>query len=234
MIFLAFPALPNVVKLLLTYAAPGVAELLTRLWFQGTQQGTNTSLNTACQTIANSWATNMAPNTVPALALTSVQAEDLTNPSGPNGIWTGSKAGSFTGTTTTAPQAAFIIKNVVQDRYRGGHSRLYLPGMPLADSTTNDATTWTTAFGSAVATSWTSFLGNILSALGTAGYGSVAACVPQIYRGHTWTHYGTPPDDYYKYKATYNPTTPPPTPTYNAVSYNDVIGTQRRRTHQTG
>jgi hypothetical protein len=229
----ALPAVSGLVKAILTYAAPGVAEVLTRLFFQGTGSSSQSNLNTAAQTMANSWATSMAPQSAPQLALTSVQLEDLSSSTSPTGIWVGSKPGTSSVSGAATPAVCFIVKNGISDRYRGGHSRIYIPGINLGNVSAADATTWNTTNASAIASAWSTFLGNCVSALITAGYAGTAAAVPHFYKGagRTWTHYGTAPYDWWKYK-TNVATTPIDVDTYTAIGYNDVLGTQRRRTHQ--
>lgn len=229
----ALPAISGLLKLILTYAAPGIASILNRLFFSGSGSSSQTALNTACNTIASAWATAVAGQTVPAVALIGVQLEDLSSATAPTGIWVGSKPGTTAVAGGAFPQEAFIIKNGISDRYRGGHSRIYLPGIPQGNLSSNDATTWGGTPATSVTSSWSAFLGNILSALGTAGYTGMAAAVPHYYKGggRTWTHYGTAPHDWWKKTAI--PATPPITvDTYSAIGYNDIVGTQRRRAHQ--
>jgi hypothetical protein len=229
----ALPVLPFVVKMLLNYAAPGVASLLNRVFFQGTQSSSSGPLNTAAQTIANSWSTNMGPQTIAPVVLQAVSLRDLSSSQSPTGIWTGSKPGTLA-TAPNAPQNAFVIRNEPVDSYRGGHSRVYLPGIPLANANANDSDTWTSAAASATASAWTTFIGNVVSALQTAGMGTVTACVPHYYKGtgQTWLHYGTAPHDHYKRQAIPVAQGQVLIDPYTIISWNPNLGTQRRRTHQ--
>jgi hypothetical protein len=229
----ALPAVPFLVKILLQMAAPGVASIVNRLFFQGSQQPSNAGLNTACSTIASSWNSVIAPSLRPALSLIGVTAEDLTSSSGANGVWVGSHPGSAGGGTGAAPQAAFIIKNTVPDRYRGGHSRIYLPGVGTGAETLEDANTWNSTLAATLVTNWNTFLANIVTAMSSAGAGSGSMAVPHYYKGtgRTWTHKGTAPHDYWTSSAI-PVSAPVPVDLYTTVGYNPTLGTQRRRTHQ--
>lgn len=225
------PAIANLLKIALQFTAPAVTDVLTRLFFQGSSQGTSTGLNTAAQTIANSWATNIAPLTTSDQSLGTVSIEDLSAPNAPSGIWLGTKPGGAGATNLTAPAAAYIIRNAINVRSRGGHSRVYVPGIPVNNLSVVDGTQWSTSFQNTLNTAWATFLGNILSAMNSAGYGTGNMAVPHYYKGHTWNHVGTPPNDYYKIVHTVqNP--PIPVSQYTGVTSNSIIGSQRRRNHQ--
>jgi hypothetical protein len=228
----ALPAVAGLIKLLLTFAAPGVAAVINRWFFQGSGTSNSAALNTACTTMANSWHTLMGGNQVPAISLIGAEAEDLTSPTSPTGIWVGSQAGSNAGAAST-PALAFIVKPVTADRYRGGHSRIYIPGVSTGAVSASDATTWNTTTGAAIATAVTAFLQNCVTALQSAGYAGVSPVVPHFYKGggRNWTHYGTAPNDYWK--STAIPAKAPiAIDQYSTVSYNDILGNQRRRNHQ--
>lgn len=230
------PALPSagfLIKLLLNYAAPAVPYIVNRLFFQGTANPSPSNLNTASQAIANAWATNIAPNVATPLNLVVVNMEDLSSSLAANGIWTGAKPGGAGAAAITSPTTAFVIKNVTQDRYRGGHSRIYLPGIPLTNLSTDDGNTWNTTFASTLVTAWQAFLNAVITACQNNGCGTGSMAVPHFYKNHTWNHFGTAPHDWYKYVATPQ-VAPIPVDTYlpAAVSYNPTIGTQRRRSHQ--
>lgn len=227
------PAIANVLKLILQYSAPAVADVLTRLFVVGGgTTGTTSGLNTAAQTIANSWTTNIAPLTTSQQNLTTVSIEDLTNASAPNGVWIGTKPGGAGSTFLAAPAVSFVMRNGIGVRSRGGHSRVYIPGIPLNNQSSVDSTQWNPTFITTLDNAWTTFLGNILSAINSAGYGTGSMCVPHYYKGHTWNHTGTPPNDIYK---RVNTVVSPPVPvsSYALVSANPIIGSQRRRNHQT-
>jgi hypothetical protein len=219
------------VKIGLQFLAPAVADVFTRLFLQGTTQGSTAGLNTAAQTIANSWATNIAPLTTSDQTLASVSLEDLTNAMAPNGIWLGAKPGLAGTTFHAAPAVSFVIRNGINQRSRGGHSRVYVPGIPVENLSVIDSTQWLASFQTTMNTAWDAFLGNIVSALNTAGYGSGSMAVPHYYKGHTFNHVGTAPNDYYKLVHTVvNP--PVPVSPYTLTTANPIVGSQRRRNHQ--
>lgn len=225
------PAIANMVKLLLQFTAPAVTDIITRLFIQGGSQGNTAGLNTAAQTIANSWTTNIAPLTTSNQTLASVSLEDLTSPSAPNGIWIGSKPGGAGSTFLAAPAVAFVMRNGINLRSRGGHSRVYIPGIPVNNQALDDGTQWLASFINTLDGAWTTFLSNTVAALNSAGYTGSSMAVPHYYKGHTWNHTGTAPNDYYKRVATVQ-SPPIPVSTYSLVTANPIIGSQRRRNHQ--
>ena len=229
----ALPAIANVLKLIMQFTAPAVADVITRLFVNGGgSQGTTAGLNTAAQTIANSWTTNIAPLTTSQQTLAAVSIEDLTSAGAPNGVWIGSKPGGAGSTFLAAPAVSFVMRNGIGVRSRGGHSRVYIPGIPLNNQSAVDSTQWNPTFITTLDAAWTTFLGNIVSAINSAGYGSGSMCVPHYYKGHSWNHTGTPPNDIYK---RVNTVVSPPVgvSSYSLVSANPIIGSQRRRNHQT-
>lgn len=227
------PPISGLIKMLLIYSAPGIADIMNRVFFSSTGQPGTNALNTAAQTIANSWTTQMAPISSPTQLLNTVSLQDLSSPTAFNGIWVGNKAGTAGTPNVASPAVAMVIKNGVANRYRGGHSHVYIPGLQLGNMTQEEANTWQTTFANSVASAWSAFLGNAISALVTAGYSGVVSAVPHYYKGaaRTWTHYGIPPHDWYK--KTLTPVAPPvPVDTYTTVGANLVLASQRRRNHQ--
>lgn len=228
---MALPPIGLMTKIILTYAAPGIAEIINRVFFKGTTNPTPAGLNTACQTISNNWVTYMAPQATTGLKLIGVEAEDLSSPTAATGIWTGSQAGTVPASSgQSVPQLAFVIREVAANRYRGGHGRVYIPGVIANDTSTSDANTWNTTFATTMTNAWANFLLAIQAALNTNGCGSTTPAIPHYIKGGTWVNVGTPTAPDWKFKPTYQQ---PPVPfdVYlpNAISYNPNLGTQRRR-----
>lgn len=217
------------IKTILQYALPGVASVINRLFFTGTGSTTNAALNTWCGNVAASWNTNMAPLIAPACTLVAVTAEDLTSGTSPVGAW----AGSHPGTSSNLifdPAAAFIVKNLIANRYRGGHPRTYIPGVPSSNQASNGANTWNTTDAAGLLTQWKAFLSAISGSSGPTGYSGMAQSVVPYYSGTTAVTTGVAPHTRGKTKATPLATT---TPIYIASNvYNPTIGSQRRRNHQ--
>jgi hypothetical protein len=99
-------------------------------------------------------------------ALTSVIAEDLSTLNTPVGLWTGSIAGTRTGSPLPA-ETCLLINFHVNRRYRGGKPRMYLPLGNAGDVSAPQA--WLGGFLAAVNTSFSAFLNGVFgSTLGGA------------------------------------------------------------------
>lgn len=213
--------------MLLTYSLPTVATVLNRLFFQGTGSTTNSALNTWATAVSTAWGSNMKANIMPSCSLTSVVVSDLSSATAPIGAWTGSIAGTAAG-TGASPDVALIVKNLIPTKYRGGHSRTYIPGYPLTQATVTDSNVWTSAAAASTVTNWVAFLTAITGGNGPTGYSGLAQAVPHYYKGFT---------------VVTNPLTGrarnvpklQTVPTYDLVSShvaNLILGSQRRRNHQ--
>lgn len=228
---MALPAVGLMTKILLTYAAPGIAEIINRVFFKGTSNPTPAGLNSACSTIATQWNVNMAPQVTNGLKLIGVEAQDLTDPKAATGVWTGSFAGGLpVGSGQSAPQVAFLIREVAANRYRGGHGRVYIPGVTVNEESTSDANTWNPTFAATMTNAWANFLLAIQAALNTNGCGNTTPAIPHYVKGGAWHNVGTDADPDWKFKPSYN-SPPIPYDIYlpNAISYNPNLATQRRR-----
>jgi hypothetical protein len=224
------PALPNIsgaIKMLLQYTLPGVPLILNRLFFQGTGSTTNTALNNWCSTAATGWNTYMPPYSIPDLTLVAITAEDLTSPTSPIGAWAGSHIGTATN-VNGFPSPAFIVKNLDAFRSRGGHSRTYLPGISPSNLTSQGGNTWNTTQANLINTAWNNFILAVTGSNGPAGYSGLQQVVPNYYKGFTAVE--NPLTGRYRNVPKVNPT--PTTQVIVNHTYNDVVGSQRRRNKQ--
>ena len=224
----SLPPITGMLKVLLTYSLPTVATVLNRLFFNGTGSTTNAALNTWATAVSTAWGTNVKTNINTSCALTGVVVSDLSSSTAPIGAWTGSIAGTSAG-TGDSPAVALIVKNLIPSKYRGGHSRTYIPGYSLSATTVSDSNIWTSASATTFVTNWTAFITAITGGNGPTGYSGLAQAVPHYYKG---------------FVSVQNPTTKrwrnipqlvtAPVP-YDLVSSrvaNLTIGSQRRRNHQ--
>jgi len=129
---------------------------------------TTTELNALASAVRSSWVTNVIPLQSSNLTLQDVTCIDLASETGPSGVATGSTAG--TGTSSTAgANAAVCWSWQISRRYRGGHPRTYIGGIPsiqLSNANTI-VTTYQTAHANAAAALRTAVNGVTTSA-GTA------------------------------------------------------------------
>jgi hypothetical protein len=73
------------------------------------------------------------------ITLTSVELTDLTSPSSPQ-VSHASGAGGSAGSPAVPAGAAFVLRFRILRRYRGGHPRMYYPGIPASFVSTSQ--TW--------------------------------------------------------------------------------------------
>lgn len=224
----ALPAITGLLRVLLQYTLAAGPTILNRLFFQGSGSTSSTALNTWAGNVATNWGTNIKGSLVPALTLTGVTVEDLTSSISPVGATSVSIAGTSTHLDPPGVEGCLIIKNITAFRSRGGHSRTYIAGFPNSNLLSSSATNWNSASAAGFVTNWVAFIGSITGASGPAGYTGLAQVVPNYYHGFT---------------VVTNPITGRArnvpkliaSPTTNAVTShvaNTVLGTQRRRTHQ--
>lgn len=226
----ALPAVANAAKMLLRWAAPGIIDGLARLFFSWAGNISNSTLNSYATNVAQAWSNNMA-NLVPApVALTEVSIEDLTSPTGPVGVWSGTKAGSRAGGAYT-PAACFIVQDVIPRRYRGGHPRNYLLGMDTSQTSPTDGNTWLASYASTVLSAWGLFLSQITGANGPSGATTWSQCNVSYYSGTMAETSGSGNYQRGKTKAIVRTAVPFPDVVIGH-NYNPQIGSQRRRNRQ--
>jgi hypothetical protein len=157
----ALPPVPNCIQVTMIYGDGGDASIRNILYFTYSGSVSATDLGTFCALVKSEWGSNMAAQTVTTTALEEVFATDLGSHTGAQAAdGNPSLAGTHAGPGLTSG-AAFVMGNEGTLRYRGGHSRNYLPGMP--QSGLQDPNTWTLTFQQAVLTAWTAFLQAVIT-----------------------------------------------------------------------
>jgi hypothetical protein len=159
------PALPNVAKVIrvdLFQALGGDANARDRIFFAFAGAGPAVAdLNTLANTIVTAWTNNVRAIQDTASSLTLVQITDLTTASGAQTQVTAAVAGTNASPRGSA-SLAVVIKFRIARRYRGGHPRLYLGGIPPNNLTT--AQVWSAGFTAGVQTGWAGFITAIQAA----------------------------------------------------------------------
>jgi hypothetical protein len=169
----------------------------------------------------NSIAGNIQPAQHNTWSLQGVVATDLTTDTSPQGSFVGVSPGTLAGGRLPA-STSMVVSNQTGRRYRGGHSRVYLP---VGDDTKllTDST-WTVAFVDAVGGDWNTVINDTAAGFWGAA-GTVTHVMASFYAGFTNEVYGSPP----KYRRV-------PTPRATAVFFpvttlaaKQELATQRRR-----
>jgi hypothetical protein len=196
---------------------------LTRFFMKYTNALSTTDATTLLQTLAASWNSRFSGITATTYSLIAVSVTDLGSRTGVESSLVTSHPGN-SANPGIAASAAFIMSAHVALRYRGGHSRVYLPG--LETSLLQDQNTWSITGQSQVFSAWTGMLGD-LQASPPVGVGAMTQVAVRYYSSNK-ADFPTPP----------SPWEPPyllPTPMalpISSWSSNPQLGSQRRRNQQ--
>lgn len=165
------PAPPNVSKVVrvdMAHSWSGDPHLSSRsFWTYTGSDPTVPNMNDLAGFFEGFWASYIAPLCNTLIHLTEIVTTDLTSPTSSRGVWTGSTAGSRSGSAMSINDCA-VLNFGISRRYRGGKPRMYGPWG--VDGDLNTSQTWTSGFIGDVESGWTSLHG---SAVGQ-GFGSCA------------------------------------------------------------
>src|SRR5215467_12594453 len=134
----ALPFVPLTYKIVLTGTSNGT-NWANIFHAEGTATpGSIPDLTTLAASINTLWGTTLGSHRSSLCHLTQVVIQDISSETGSAGVNTTSNPGTVAGTPLPA-NVAHVVSWKIARRYRGGHPRTYLPGVP--GSVTNDART---------------------------------------------------------------------------------------------
>jgi hypothetical protein len=175
--------------------------------------------------VAGALQTTIAANLMPLLHDSWISdistATDLSSDTSPEGEVPGGTVGSLAGGRLPG-STALVVSQQTARRFRGGHSRVYLP---VGDDTKLvDDAHWTGAFVTVVDAAWQTVVGDTMAGF-WASSGTKTAVMASFYSGFTNVPYGVPT----KYRRT--PTGRAAAVNFAVTNYvgKAAIGTQRRR-----
>ena len=128
--------------------------------------GTAAEYSTFATGVSSAWNTNLAGLTPTDFSLTSVTVEDLTSASSPVGAWTGTIAGTRSG-SGLALNVAFSLEYKTNLRRRGG--RWHGQHRFGVDADLATVQTWTTGMITSVLTDWTAFIAAVAADVWSGG-----------------------------------------------------------------
>lgn len=218
-----YPPAPKTARFQLHVQITGGGVTLTRFYMRYTNILSGADALTLLTTLANSWNTRLAPLTNPSYALIQTSVNDLDSRTGVESGLVVSHPGTGGG---NAPQAAtsFILSQKTALKYRGGHSRVYLPGIETSQLSDNNS--WSITAQGLVFTAYS----GMISDLTTSPPVGVGAMSQVVVRYISSNKADFPAGDV--------PTTFPallPTPMVlpvTAITANPQVGSQRRRNQQ--
>lgn len=88
---------------------------------------TTAQLNTLAGNVGAAWLANLAPQLITAVSLTTVECIDLTTRTSNVGSDSTIRGGALAGTNPLPVNAAICVSEHINNRFRGGHPRFYLP-----------------------------------------------------------------------------------------------------------
>lgn len=152
----ARPPVPQVVQIVTEFTLGEDLRVINRFFQKYSTAGPLSDAGaiawaTAC---ATSWNTHLAPSTAAECTLTGVTITDLSSDLGVEDTVLVSHPGTGAGSGVTAG-VAWVVKCHIARRYRGGHPRQYMAGLPI--SALADPQSMTPATAAALATDYASF-----------------------------------------------------------------------------
>lgn len=131
--------------------------------------------------ISTAWGTDIAPNVNADWALTEIDVLDISTLTGSSGQWTGSVAGSASGTTVPS-QVATNVEFGIARRYRGGKPRIFFPPPTTAQLLDNGH--WSAAFVNGMTTAVEAFF-TAVEAISVGAVGALSHVNVSYYAGFT-------------------------------------------------
>lgn len=219
------PPVPKTIQFQLLYQITSGIPARNILYFSYTGLLNPSDLQTLCNNLMTQWGSHVGPQLTSSLQLQQVFGNDLSGPSAPQSASTIAAITGSSGGTSVPAGVAFVISNETSLKYKGGHSRVYIPC--VAGVNMVDENTWTTNFQSALLTAWSTFINQFISAAVPAAVGALSQVVAHRY-GRTPSGPGGPPDSELPSVPLTNPYTSPVV----AWRTNPQTASQRRRNQQ--
>jgi hypothetical protein len=183
----------------------------------------STDATTLLTTLAGSWNTRFAGYTGASYSLTAVSVNDLGSRTGVESQLVVSHQGTAAVDGGTAG-VAFVVSAKCALKYRGGHSRVYLPGITATAQA--DRNTWSATGQGTVFTAWTGMLSD-LAASPPVAVGALSQVVVR-YISSNKADFPTPPTPW---EPPYLLATPMIMPV-TSWQTNPQVASQRRRNQQ--
>lgn len=218
-----FPPAPKTARFRLHIQITGGPIASPHFYMRYTNTLSSTDALTLCTTLATSWNTRLAPITTPSYTLIQTDVNDLDSRTGVEVGFTTSHVGTAAGAEVAAA-VSFVLSHHTSLKYRGGHSRVYLPG--ISGSNLTDRNSWSAVGQGAVFTAWSGLISDLTTSP-PVGVGALSQVVVRYISSN---------------KADFPPNAIPPAfpallPTplilpVTSITSNPQVGSQRRRNQQ--
>jgi len=176
------PALPNVPKVIKSVFIQSLnidLRVLNILHWRYTTALSQADCDTFAVLLGAQWTTHIMPLLTTASVIEQVQCIDLTSATSAESTVPIGNPGSV-GTESCPAGTAMVISERIARRYRGGHPRLYLAGLPV--NTLSNAQTWGATVIGNVKTGYDAFV-NAVIAGAPAGMGAVDSVNVSYFEG---------------------------------------------------
>jgi hypothetical protein len=150
----ALPPVSKVMRLSFQYTYASNSRIFNHLYYSYSGTLSTADATTLVSTAATQWGLKVMPSLSTQLTLTQVQLTDLTSSTAPQVSTVVSTAGGSAGTTTPTG-TAMVVSLKIARRFKGGHARIYLPGLTAANLA--DAEHWNAGALTAIQTDLTNF-----------------------------------------------------------------------------
>lgn len=179
----ALPSVPQVLRIAVRAALGEDIDVLNRLFmhYSGTAP-TDSELVTFSNAVKSSFESRLLLHLIDSMFSQDVKTEDLTSSTAAVGT---STTGPVAGGGSVAPLGAgtaLVVSFEIPRRYRGGHPRAYIAGVPSTNLTTEQR--WDPAFTGPFLTDWEAFIADIVAA-GWSGAGTLTHVNISYFEGFT-------------------------------------------------
>jgi hypothetical protein len=218
----ALPPIPGCFELRFVMSDGANTNEQCRSYWSYNQSLSATDLTTIVGHAFTLFGTQFAPLCGTWWTLEQVIGTDLASNTGAQETASGSTPGTSAGTGKLSSGTAFVLSFEGATRYRGGHSRIYIPG--YTNTEVADANSWTIPTATNTVNAWSAFRNALIAAIPTA-VGVVAQVI-----AHRYGASGSAPVEAGSgSKPRSVPLTHPFTEPVVALRGNLSIGAQRRR-----
>lgn len=215
------PAVPQVARIQLhqTYGSDSNVMNTFHAKFTGSPQ--EADLNAWAVAVKQSWVTHLSGMVMPSLILNGVVITDLSSSNGATGSDIENNAGGNVSSTGVPGNVAMVMRFQINRRYRGGHPRQYISGLPNADLEDEDH--WSAATINNWDAGYTLFMAGVVNYVGTNVAGTQIVNVSYV-SGHTWAQ-----DQHSNWHKIPTYRASPQVDLVQGFVANGLIGTMRRR-----
>lgn len=223
----AMPPINKAIEFTLFYNDQGNANVQNKLWLTYSSTLALSDLVILCNNIMTSWGAQFAAQVVPGCSLEGVTGNDLSSMTAPQGVSTHAPIAGSNGGQNIPNGSCGVIAYETNLKYKGGHGRVYVPGLPR--NSLSDGNTWTTAARAAIQAAWAAFITEVTGVAVPAAVGALTHVI-----AHRFGKTAGSPVLSSSSSLKSVPLTAPFTTPVSSYFMNPQVGSQRRRNQQAG